>query len=72
MIQVFLHLTLTTELCAFVRHLTEGAFAVVERQGECGSEQNLLNARQPANEHRRVYYGLSVGYNNIIIYFVNI
>jgi hypothetical protein len=30
-----------------------GAFAVVERQSECGSK-NLLNARQPANGHRRV------------------
>jgi len=28
MIQVFLHLALTTELWAFVRQLTEGAFAV--------------------------------------------
>ena len=30
-----------------------GAFAVVERQGECGSK-TAGNARQPAGEHRRV------------------
>jgi hypothetical protein len=30
-----------------------GAFAVVERQSECGSKDRR-NARQPANAHRRV------------------
>jgi len=30
-----------------------GAFAVVERQSECGSKK-LQIAHQPANEHRRV------------------
>jgi len=30
-----------------------GVFAVAQRQSECGSK-NLLSARQPACEHRRV------------------
>ena len=46
-----LHRVVTTEAMGIWRF--EGAFAVVKRQSECG-EQNLLNARQPANEHR--YY----------------
>ncbi len=34
-----------------------GAFAVAQRQSECGSK-NLRNARQPANGHRRVLWGV--------------
>jgi hypothetical protein len=36
-----------------------GAFPVVERQREM-REQNLLNARQPANDNRRVLGGRSL------------
>jgi len=36
-----------------------GAFAVVERQSECGSK-TCLNARQPACAHRRVLGGRSL------------
>ena len=33
-----------------------GAFAVAQRQSECG-RKNPLNARQSANDHRRVLAG---------------
>ncbi len=51
----FLHLPLTTEAMGIWRFA--GAFAVVERQGECGSKDRR-NARQPANEHRRVLWAV--------------
>jgi len=43
--------SLTTEAMGIWRFA--GVFAVVERQSECGSK-TCRNARQPANEHRRV------------------
>ena len=42
-----------------------GAFAVVKRQSEM-REQNCRNARQPANEHRRV---LGAGRWSIVLSF---
>ena len=47
----FLHLHITTEAMGIWRFA--GAFAVVERQKEMRA-QRPLNARQPANGHRRV------------------
>jgi len=43
---IFLSLPLTTELWAFVRQLTEGAFAVSPkaRQSECGSKTSNLHS----------------------------
>ena len=48
---IFLQLHLTTEAMGIWRFA--GAFTVAQRQSECGSK-NLPNARQPANDHRRV------------------
>ena len=58
--------SLTTEAMGI--WLITGAFAVVERQSESG-EQNLRNARQPANEHRRVLASVFLSITNNLIDF---
>ncbi len=54
---LYLGLPLTTEAMGIWRFA--GAFTVAQRQSECGSKTHL-NARQAANEHRRVLGGRSL------------
>ena len=54
---VFLFFTLTHNDRGYGHWRVAGAFAVAQRQSECGSK-TCRNARQPANGHRRVLWGV--------------